>query len=666
MRTLVERPKDDAEVLKLALDWFDEDMEYESDMRDLMDCDVAFEAGIPDYHWDSKLSKQREIDRRPCLIVPRSNQFLNQVRNEQRQNKPTIKVSGREDDDVKAADTRQGIIRHIQYDSSAVDAYQCAFDHAVGPGRGWFLIKTDYVSDSTFDQKIIIEQIRQANRVVPDRMRKEFDYSDMQHCFVTDRTKRDDFKVSYPDANAINWESTDTDKYWQNSDDIQLAELYVVWGKKRTLLLFDDGSSGFKDEMNAEILKENEARIKDEREVMEPYIEWMRLTQQEILEKTDIPGKWIPLIPVIGKEMIVGGKLVIKGMTRDLQDIQKMYNFWTSYEAEIISYAPKAPYIAAAGQIKDYKQYWKNANTTAHAVLPYKPMETGGKLVPPPQRVPFPEVPMAAIQAKMGCIDDMKAVTGIYDPSLGNVSGEKSGRAILARQRQSDNANYNYVDNLRIAITHAGRIINDWLPIYYPPGTVARIMGNDQEEDEVKIGGMGKNGKPVSIGDSDADYDVTVTMGAAFDTKRQEGTEAILDLLKVVPQVAPLIYDIFVKNMDFPGAQDIADRLRKTIPPEIMDVEGGEQKIAQKLQQAMQKIQQDGQMIQAMQQQLQQMSQEMEAKGIETKGKMAIADMNNRAKIQIAGINAMADDNRQAAEMTKFFLGMNNVATPQA
>ncbi len=653
------------ELIEMATKAFEIDIAFESETMESMLDDVAFESGK---HWDGELKAQRGNDKRPCLTVPRANAFLNQVKNEQRQNKAGIKVSprGASSQDIrkqriKAAERRQGLIRGIQYDSNATDAYQCAFDNAVGPGRGFWQVKAEYVSNKSNQQKIAIDAIRDPENVTPDSNRKKFNYSDMNHCFYGSLIPKETFKVLFPDASDSNWLSKNTDQNWLTSDKVRVTELYCKWAIKKELIEFTspDGQQIFtkySDELSPDV-KDNplfKDNIRSKRTVRVPKIMWYKLTKFDILEKTEIPGEFIPIIPCLGSEKIIEGELVIKGMMRDLKDPARMYDFWNSYEAEVIAYAPKSRYIAAAGQVEEFKQYWESSNLQASVVLPYTPVSKEGHLAPPPQIIPYPEVPQAAIVAKQGCVDDMKAITGMHDPSLGMSRGNQSGKAILAEQVQGDNANYHFIDNLRIAITHTAVIINEWLDIYYPPGTVARILGEDESEKFVTIGERDpKSQEVMELGDPDVD--IVVTMGAAYNTKRQQATESIMELVRAVPSITPLIYDIFVGNMDFPGAQAIADRLKKTIPPELLEQEGGEQEIAMKLQQAMQQAQQNQQVMQAMQQQIQEMSQELESKGMESRTKVKVAEINRDAKIATANIKALDDENARATQMSQFW-----------
>lgn len=641
-----EDPKSHEEILAEAKAFFEEDYGYENQVRLQMERDLRFSLGLD--HWKDEAYNARSIDKRPTLVIPRMDEFLNKVKNEQRQNKPSIKVSARgaKSEDiqkkrVKAAKNRQGLIRFIQYDTDATEAYQIAFDSAVDIGRGWFRINTDYVGSDSFDQKIVIESIPNSFSVVPDKNRQKKDYSDMKRCFVTSKIARERFKAEWPDADPNHWTWAGSPDNWMTQDEVTVAEYYCIRYRHRTLLGMENGENFYEDELKdidqSEADEIRQSAIQ-KRDVKEPYVKWYKMTGMEILEEKDVLGKFIPVIPVIATEQVVAGTLIINGMVRKIRDSQMLYNFWASTEAELLTMAPKAPYIAAAGQIEDYKKYWESANSRSWAYLPYKSISTGGRPVPPPQRVPFAGPPVGIITAKQGTIDDMRAITGIHAPSLGMSGAEKSGRAIIAQQRMGDTATYHYTDGMGTGITHAGRIINSWLPDIYDTNRIEKILGEDGDESTIEIGGQDKDGETVELGSGE--FDVVVTMGPSHTTKRQEAAESMLAFMKAVPNVVPLIYDLMVKNMDWPGAQEIADRLRKTIPPQILEEQGGEQQMAQMIQQLTQQVQQYEQVLPALQQQLEAAMKGLEDEGKEIVKDLEIARLKSGTDLQVAQIKA--------------------------
>ena len=638
-----EKPKSDADIIKEAMAFYQEDRSFEDQTRKEQLDDRRFALGLD--HWIGD-SLQSRVGKKPMLVVPRINEFLNKVKNENRQNKPSIKVypAGAISEDVqsrrvKAAKHRQGLIRHIQNDSKATQAYQTAYDDCVDTGRGYFRIITEYLKDS-FNQKIVIKRIRDQFSVTFDRKRKELDYSDAKRAFVEEKVSRERFKADWPGIEPTSWINDGVDNVWMGENDLSIVEYYCIRYRTRMLYLLDDNDTIYEDEikeLDEDSQKDHRSRIQKRRKVKEPYVLWYKLTAFAVLEKGNILGEFIPIIPVIGTEAVVNGELIIKGMTRDGKDSQRMFNFWESTEAELLTLSPKSPYIAAAGQIAG-QPGWATANTIAHSVLTYKEISVQGTLVPPPKREQFAGVPVGVVNAKNGVVDNMRAIFGIHTSSLGMTGPEKSGRAIIAQQREGATSTYHYVDAMGIALSHAGRIINSWLPDVYDTARIEKILGDDNEESTIELGGQDDDGEEVELGSGE--FDVVVTMGPNHITKRREAVESMMEFMKAVPGVVPLIYDLMVKNMDWPGAQEIADRLRKTIPPEILEQAGGEQKMAAQLQELTQKVQQYEQAIPELTGALEKAMKELDDKGAEISKDLQINDVRAAASIRVALIKA--------------------------
>jgi hypothetical protein len=273
----------------------------------------------------------------------------------------------------------------------------------------------------------------------------------------------------------------------------------------------------------------------------------------------------------------------VSGLVRNAKDAQRMYNYWVSQEAEMLALAPKAPFIGYGGQFEGYEQQWKTANTQNWPYLEVNPDVTDGQgaVLPLPQRAQPPMASSGLLQAKSGAAEDIKSATGQYNASLGMTSNERSGKAILARQREGDVGTYHYVDNLARAIRHVGRQLVDLIPKIYDTERIARIIGEDGEPSTVKMNPMQE--EPVKkivnqdgividkiYNPSVGKYDVRVITGPGYATKRQEALESMAQLLQGNPQLWQVAGDLFVKNMDWPGAQDLAKRFQKTLDPKVL------------------------------------------------------------------------------------------------
>lgn len=595
--------------------------------------DYRFRAGE---QWPTELKHQREADKRPCLTINRLPQFVQQLANDQRQNRPAIKVSPVDDNaDPETAKVLQGMIRHIEYNSNADTAYDVAFDGAVTGGFGYFRIVTDYVSSNSFDQEILIKQIKNPFSVYFDPYSQEPDGSDAKWCFVFDEISKEDYEETYDESKLSkmeDWRSLgDSAPGWFNEDSCRIADYYTVEYKTETIYLLSDKSVVKKDEL-PEVLPEG-VYVVNERKTQIPIVKIYKINGIEILEETEWLCEWIPVIPVYGNEIIVDGERVLEGILRHARDSQKMYNLMVSSEVEAIALTPKVPFVGAAGQFEGHEHKWKTANSKNHAFLEYNPVSIDGTPAPPPQRQ-FGETAIQAItQSKMMSADDIKATTGIYDAAVGNRSNENSGVAIQKRASQSQTANFHFMDNAARSKRHAGRILVDIIPKVYDTERAITIVGEDDEEKQIFINQIFQDkGVEKHYDLSKGKYDVTVSQGPSFQTKRQEASEFMIQFTQAVPQAGQFMGDLIAKYQDWPGNDKIAERLKKLLPPEMQD----ENKEVPP--QAQAQIQQLSQMNEQLTQALNQAQDQLETKAQELEFKKQIED--SKLSMQAAKIQA--------------------------
>jgi hypothetical protein len=600
--------------------------------------DIKFSAGD---QWDKGIRGQREVEGRPCLTINRIPQFIQQVTNDQRQNRPAIKIHPVDDKaDVETAKVRSGIVRHIEYNSNAEAAYDTGFEGAARGGFGFWRIVTEYCDPTSFDQEIVIKRIPNQFSVFFDPHSVEPDGSDANEGGISEDLSKEQYARVYPNSKLAQMGEWDIvgNNYpdWMPGGCARIAEYFYKEYQDENIYQLVTGEIVLGSELPEGTPQE---AIKSSRKTQIPKICWIKMNAVEILDRTVIPGsgQWIPIIPVFGNDLIVDGKRVLESLTRHAKDPQRMLNYWKSAETEAIALAPKAPYIIAEGQLEGYEEIWKSANRSNHAYLPYKPVALNGAPVPPPQRQAFEPAVQAITQAAMLAADDLKAVTGIYDAALGARSNENSGIAIQRRNIQSQTSNFHFIDNLSRSIKHTGRIINDWLPDVYDSARTARIIGEDGSQEIIQLntepapGSKQDRTYDLSVGR----YDVTVDVGPSFASKRQEAVASILDLSKAMPQLPGVAGDLIIKNMDWPGAQDIADRVRKTLPPGLADEGKGKQPIPPELQARMQQM---NQMIQHLTGELQHASDPMvlERMRLESRERIELAKLKTDAEIEMA------------------------------
>ena len=621
--------------LKIAISTYSESREDELD-------DLRFMAGSPDNQWQwpqdvlaTRGSVQGQtVNARPCLTINKLPQHVRQVTNEQRQNRPSGKVIPVNDQaDVEVAEVLDGIVRHIEYMSDADVAYDTACENQVTYGEGYIRLLTEYCYEDSFDQDIRIERIRNSFSVYMDPLIQDPCGSDAEWCFITEDLMKEDYERMYPNAAPLSSIMAqgigDQDiSQWITEDTIRIAEYFYIDHSDETLYLFPGNQTAFKNSREDKSLRAMGLQPIRERQVDRRKIKWCKTNGYEILEEREWAGQWIPVIRVIGNEFQVDGRVFISGIVRNAKDAQRMYNYWTSQEAEMLALAPKAPFIGYGGQFEGYEYQWKTANTQNWPYLEVNPDVTdgSGSILPLPQRAAPPLPQTGLIQAKMGASEDIKATTGQYDSSLGMVSNERSGKAILAREKQADVGTYHYVDNLARAVRYVTRQIVDLIPKIYDTQRIARIIGIDGETNMVKIDPTQQ--EPVKkivdqagividkiYNPSVGRYDVVVTTGPSYLTKRQESMEAMSQILQGNPNLWAVAGDLFVKNMDWPGAQEMAERLRKTIDPKLL----ADQDNDPALQAAQQQIEAMGQEMQMMHQMLQNVNQSIEAREVQVK-----------------------------------------------
>lgn len=614
---------------------------YSESREDEID-DLRFAAGSPDNQWQwpadvlaTRGSVQGQtINARPCLTINKLPQHVKQVTNDQRQNRPSGKVIPADDKaDVEVAEIFDGLVRHIEYISDADVAYDTACENQVTYGEGYIRLLTEYCDDDSFDQDIKIGRIRNSFSVYMDPTIQDPCGADAEWCFITEDLLKEEFERQYPDARPLSsielqGVGDQSLSQWINEDTVRIAEYFYAEYEPTTLHMFPGNIVLYDDAPEMAQVKAMGYRPIKSRKVNRRKIKWCRINGFEVLEERDWAGKWIPVVRVVGNEFEVDGRVFVSGIVRNAKDAQRMYNYWVSQEAEMLALAPKAPFIGYGGQFEGYESQWKTANVNNWPYLEVNPDVTDGQgsVLPLPQRAAPPLAQTGLIQAKMGASDDIKSTTGQYDSSLGATSNERSGRAILAREKQGDTGTYHYVDNLARAVRYITRQIVDLVPKIYDTQRIARIVGLDGDVKAVKIDPS--QPEPVRRMEDDmgnviekiynpgvGKYDVCVTTGPSYMTKRQEAMDAMSQILQGNPQLWAVAGDLFIKNMDWPGAQEMSARFAKTIDPKLLSDDDK----TPALMQAEQQMAAMGQEMEQMHQMLQGVAQSMEAQELKIK-----------------------------------------------
>ena len=579
--------------------------------------------------WPVELQNSRNLESRPVLTINKLDGYCRQVTNQQRQQRPRIKVHATNNEaDVKTADVIEGMCRHIEVNSNADNAYDTGFDHAVRMGWGFWRVTTDYVKEDSFDQEIYIDAIPNPFTVYFDPNSERVDGSDAERCLITTMMSKAKFRKLYPDnddGTSFTQRGTgDSQSEWITKEDIRIAEYFYVKRESATLYQLSDGTSKFAEGKDFRArLEAAGIQIIGERKSFKRTIKWKKLTAMEVIEERDWPGTYIPVVPVYGRHVVIGDKRHKFGMVRHAKDAQRMYNFWQTTITESVALAPKAKWIMAEGQDEGHESEWAAANVKSFPLLRYKQTDIDGNTAPPPQRLQ-PEPPPAGVMAAAAGINtDIATLMGIYDPSQ-QLPGNISGKALNGQQQQVDLTNFDFYDNLTKSIAQTGKIILDLIPHIYDSQRVMRIIGADGKPDLVNINqpsqddqGVYKVMHDMTVGQ----YDVVMDTGPGFNSKRQAAVDAMMPLVNGNPELFKVAGDLVFRNMDFPGADVIADRLaasnpmsqiddKSPVPPQVQMQLKQNQAQMQQMQEQMQQMQ----MVIKQRQDIEQVRQDAETK----------------------------------------------------
>jgi len=594
-------------------------------LREAQDCeqphidravtDLSFATG--EGQWLETDRRQRETDGKPTLTFNAAPQFIRRITGQIRQLNPAVKVSASDSAATKdVAEIYEGIFREIESRCDAPSIYESAAESAAQCGIGHWRIRTDYVDDLSFDQHILIERVYNPFAVFYDPLAKDPTRKDARYAFVVQDMSRADFKSEYPDA-ALEDVTSDHKPEWlhyfQTPDTVTVAEYFWIEHEDEEIALTPDGYM-VRGPFPAGVT------MARKRTVRRPRVMWAKINGSEILEgPTRIPGRHIPVVPVVGEEVHIGETPYRSSVIRHAKDAMVAYNMMRTLSLESALLQPRAPYLVTAKQVAGLESFWAEANSSTKPYLPYNPDQNA----PPPQRQ-MPPVQSAAFVAEAQiAAEDMKRTTGIYDASLGARSNETSGVAINARQREADIANSVYADNMVKSVLHSANIIMAMIPEVYDTNRVIRILGEEGQEKMETINalliqdGIEVRHNDLTIGK----YSVRVSVGPSYSSRKAEAAAGMMQFLQAIPSQAPMVADLVASVQEWPQSDRFAERLRKSIPPQMLEKDEQGDMTPEKQAQMQQAAQQ-----QAMQAQMQQAAAQAEIQKAMAEAREAAAD----------------------------------------
>jgi hypothetical protein len=551
-------PEQERKILKEAQDRLRKAIDDDEEDRRLAKEDLEFIA-IEGKQWPDNIKQERVGEGRPCVTINKLPVYIDQVVGDQRMNRPSIKVLPVDEQaDIAVAKLLSGWIKHVQQVSKSDIAVDHAFEHAVACGYGALRVVTKYSSDTAFEQEAYIEKIDNALAVFWGK-HSEYDCSDAMYCFIISDMDKDEFKEKYDvEPMPFNAASDQFVEGWVTKDTVRIAEYFVKEPVEKTIYLLEGGAVVDKPKAGDIVLRT--------RKVQSYNVMWYLLSGDKVIESKKWLGrKYIPVIPVWGKEFNVAGKRKVRGLIRNAKDIQRIYNYWYSVDTETIALQPKSPYILTPKQIAGYEDQWKDAHKRNYPYL----LANADKDAPGwPHRQAPPQASSAFTEKIKATDQELRDVTGLQKASLGMQSNERSGAAIRERKKEGDVGTYAFIDNLSRSLEHVGRILVDIAPVLLDTERVVRLGLEDGDFAFDVVNGRKEDGtifNDLSMGS----YDVTVTVGPSFTTQRTEARQSMQEFIQYYPDAAPIIGDLYAKSMDWPGAEQVAERLAFLLPPEI-------------------------------------------------------------------------------------------------
>lgn len=571
--------------------------------------------------WDEAIAKARSLEQRPALTINHTNTFCRRVENQLRQQRPRIKCHPVGDGaDVDTAATVNGLIRHIETLSNASVAYDTGVISAINIGWGYWRIVGDYIDERSFEQELKILPIRNTFTVYMDPAAVMPAGEDQNWCLISETMTRQEYKRRYPEAPNAEWQADapgDLSLLWESKTHVRLAEYFRIHEVKDELYRLSDGSVKLKSELTSKpILQAVGLTIVAKRPTTRRVVQWFRLNGKEVVDKKELPGSHIPVIRCEGNVLDVNGEVKRKGMVKDLMDPARMFNYWRTAQTERYALTPKAPWVAYEEVIEGHPE-WTDANQRSYSVLVAKAVPgPNGELLPLPQRTQPAQVEAGMSEAAQGAEHDLMGIAGMpqENPEIQGrvISGNKY---LQRRQGMADLTHFQYYDNQMLAIMWTGIILLELIPFYYDTDRMQRIIGDDgvpkmtginqkaEEQDE--------SGNPVWRVKNDLTvgrYDVVMDTGPGYQTKREEGAEAMMELLntplgEVIVKTRP---DLIIRNMDFAGADELADSIAPTTPEGMEEAMKALPKAAQAI-------------VQSLQQQLTQAQQTVQSQALEIK-----------------------------------------------
>lgn len=558
---VLEENTDNEALIKEAVDRFERACVAEKDERAKGIEDINFINS--EDQWDDAAKTARGPGR-IALTINTLPTFLDQIDGDMRRSRPGISINPVDNGaDKDTAEVLEGLIRCVERNSNAPRVYSYGGMHASAGGRGAWRVRTDYISETSFQQMIMIERIDNPYSVYFDPSARQDDKQDGQFFFIVSDISKEEYKEKFGEE-PTEFSSDDALMgNWRVQDNVRIAEyFYRKEVGTNSLCLLSDGRTLKKEDLS----EEEVSLIVKERKTPVFQIWWAKIDGKKVLEGPQkIAGNMFPVVLTWGKQLCVNGKVEVRGIARFAKDSCRLYNYFRTSQAETSALQPKQPYLMPDICIGPYKEIWDKSSSQLYPYLPFKVDETQPGMKPYRERVG--DIAPGTTEQVSIAKQEIKDTVGIQKAAMGIESNETSGRAIRERKMESDTGQYAYLDNMTDSVRTTGKIILGMIPEIFDTEQEVRILGADMREKVVKV-----NGQDTKIDLTTGLYDVNISTDKSYSTQREE----LVDKLQIImpampPEQAALITDLVFDSMDFPKADEIAKRLRKLLPPGILD-----------------------------------------------------------------------------------------------
>lgn len=537
---------------------------------------------------------------KPAMTFNKLYDTTKKVVGEQRKNKPDLMVrslTGKATQ--KQIDLRADLVRTISYQSQNDLVYQTAFKQSLMMGYGAFEICLEYENPKSFNQIIRYELIPDVTRTSFDPTAMKPHKGDGNFCARQYVYTKEEFYATYPNVlNPVSYADPRSllDFQWETRDTIVVCKYTRKEWYPVKLYLLSDGQAVTEDEWEemqddikmqtdladasevvGDIIRKSIPTIVGERMSKDYKIRQYVLTQNQIIEFTDWPSKYLPIIFVDGDSNFINGQQYTRSFIHEAKDAQKFVNYVGSEIAAEIKNRRREQWMGTPDNILGNEQMWRNPELQSGILIAKSDPKTGAM----PTKMPPWELSATLLQQFQRGSQDMREILG-FSENEALQGHDMSGKARRERKLEGSMSAFVWFDNLNQSIEQGGRVVLDLLPVVAGENERHMVVSKaDGRTDSITLNkrtGEDENGEPILDNVLDqGNYDIEIDTGPSFAVQKDMALEFFQQTLQANPQVFPLIADLWAKNLDVQYMPQIAERFKTLVPPQILAKEEGKQ-----------------------------------------------------------------------------------------